>query len=417
MRSIRNALGRMNVNRNSQNHQANHDQRRGVMAPNPEPGMVRSSGIANGRVSRQLQSGNNRNRATSEHDGLYVAVRDVTMRNEPKAAYCTIPGGRSIQELMNQTHISHPSTDRLQGRDFLMAIQQDNRLGLDFRDYINSPHVLQSSTLFSLANCGQLNDLVKKLRLIAAVARGNIKLCNTLDAIARNAIDLCVDRSNYSLNTMWGEALQESLRQVAQNNNSQLNHESEINLFNLGVAFYRLKVLRSTIDGLPWADHGQSVHTYQALERALAQRLNLPVDHSENTVHLNNDRLNNRKVQEVAELVENKINPWDVYLFMTDWQPWKQHIVNLPRFADQRNQIAETRDKNFEQFEIERADPNSNAGRLSETEYVEKSRQIGNRLDEWERLIVRESTERILLEHRTCFLLEQGVLPSFLRRN
>ncbi len=216
---------------------------------------------------------------------------------------------------------------------------------------------------------------------------------------------------------MWGEALQESLRLVAQNNNVHPNHESEIDLFNLGVAFYRLKVLRSTIDSLPWADHAQSVHTYQTVERQLKQRLNLPVNHSENTVHLHNDRVNNARLQEIASLVENKINPWDVYLFMTDWQPWKQHVINLPRFTEQRNQIVATRDKNYEKFETERTIPGSNAANLSETEYIKKSREIGNRLEEWERLVVRESTERILLEHRTCFLLEQGVVPDFLRRN
>ncbi len=147
-----------------------------------------------------------------------------------------------------------------------------------------------------------LNDLVSRLRLIASAIRSDSEIRMRMDSLSVDANAMCADRNNYFLNAMWADAYNYHLvnNLGIGNNNDMLGPE----LFNLGVAHFRLDVLRRAINDQIGLNHDQNVHTLLDTEFFLQDELDLPTRHTQPIYPGNGEWAEERKPALIAAVHE-----------------------------------------------------------------------------------------------------------------
>lgn len=331
----------------------------------------------------------------------HLSMADLRVGNEPDLDLVTIPGGRTIPQLIRQLNLPHPETDDLGGREYFEQIGSDTSLGIMFRQWLRSRHVLGQTSMTDLV----LANLTNKIRLVTNACRQSTQLLNTVELLAQEAVARCVDRSDYYLNAMWSQAALHAL------GGSRLN---PVDLYNLGVANCRLTLLRHEVSTLVRRHDFESVEAALHAEFALKERLNLPLIQDQ-PAHLSSSTFNEEIINQLEQNVKFELLKDEgrvVTDFMSGWKPWVDYLVSQPLNVGQKDELTEAFQVSLANFEREREIPGTEANGLCDEGYQHKLALLGAQLNNWQQELAGQQSWQYRATERANMLMDSGRMPS-----
>jgi hypothetical protein len=294
----------------------------------------------------------------------------------------------------------------LQGYDYVDYLGQSQNILAATRDLITQPIISQNRTLAGPA----LAQYIYKLRVIHAECTASIPLANELEPVAEEGSYFCGDRRTYFFEQIFIKCL--------------LNHLSgsrEIppeDLFNLGVAFFKLELVRNETTRYLNEGRGrnieQNVHDYLDAEYFLQGRLGLPTCHR-NPYFENIGNINLRVANEIGDRIETKLSENDgvgVIDYLSCWEPWSSLVLSEAQNAKDLDLISLTANTRLTHVEQNRENPRSEL-HTNDGEYLNKVNQIALQKKEITREYVGQKAREFLINQRANFLIEAGRMPDY----
>lgn len=335
---------------------------------------------------------------SAPEDIAYISLRDLRIGNESDAHLVTLPDVR-LRRLPNISPNPHPGTDNLQGRAFLSALGDDTVLPDMLRVLCKGHKLARNMRLSDEA----LANHEKRLRLIASECRqGSADFCSKINQLSDEALTFCGDRTDYFVEQMNAAAI---LQFLSRNRRGQ----QESMLYNLGIAYCKLNALREElakiIDGVDGQQpNTESVEDFLNVEFLLQEKLGLPTRHRR-PEFAHTCRISAPQAETLAQKVIDKLLNKDgiyVFDFMSQWEPWIQHLEDHPLCKDDFEKLRET----FTGL-MEGIDPT-----LNEAEKMSKANQYMDRFCDWKSQLAGQKTREILMNVRADLLATQGRYPQ-----
>lgn len=378
---------------------ARRHQRRGIVPPEPQNAVMR--GIQSIRAAI-VERYNNCPR---------ISLDELRIGLETDAEIVTVPRPGRARIRFDYDPAVPEEARNLQGYDYVDYIGQSQNILAATRDLITQPIVSQNRTLEGPA----LAQYIYKLKVIHAECTASIPLANELEPVAEEGSYFCGDRRTYFLEQIFIKCL--------------LNHLSgsrEIppeDLFNLGVAFFKLELVRSETTTYLNEGRGrnieQNVHDYLDAEYFLQERLGLPTCHI-NPHFENIGNINQRVATEIGDRIETKLCEKDgvaVIDYLSCWEPWTSHVLGQAQNTKDLELILLTANSRLTLVEQNRENPRSDL-HMNEGEYINKVNQIALQKKAMTREYVGQKAREFLINQRANFLIEAGRMPEyFLRGN
>lgn len=365
------------------------------------------------------------NRVDTNDMGDMVRLTELRAhRNEPDHQLVTIPEGRRVRNMRIVQPNSHPATDNLQGSEYVKVLGQDISLRVNLTTWVNGRHVLGQVLADEQLNTAEsrqrVTNTVDRLRMIASAARSDNEMSVIIDRNAKEALRFCNDRSGFYLNTMYGQAYIYHVTEALQNGRDQIN---PADLFNLGVAHFRLDALHSLIfqDRRNGIRHSQGVHTILEAELMLQDRLDLPVHHDREQIM--SGGLTQAMADNLADRVEQATiedGGSRVWAFMSTWGPWVNYISELPHVNEQMkgdDGMESIFHGQLEDLITLRNVAGSVYHSMSEEDFNQETIDLRDNLADWLRVVVAENTWTFLINYRTNIHMDRKNMPRRLQQN
>ncbi|MDH4395350.1 MAG: NEL-type E3 ubiquitin ligase domain-containing protein [Limnobacter sp.] len=378
---------------------ARRHQRRGIVPPEPQNALMR--GIQSIRAAI-VERYNNCPR---------ISLDELRIGLETDAEIVTVPRPGRGRIQFNYDPAVPEEARNLQGYDYVDYVNQNRNVLAATRRLITQPILTKDRTLDGEA----LNQYIYKLKVIHAECSNSSHLANELESLAADGAVFCGDRRSYFFEQIFIKCF--------------LNHLAESrevppdDLFNLGVAFFKLALVREETTKYLTEGRGrnieQNVHDYLDAEYFLQERLGLPTCHQAPTF---NDigNMNREVAARIGDRIEQRLSEKDgveVIDYLSQWDPWAGHVLSQRQLADDIAKISEIAHKSLEDLEDNRTNPNSEF-HSNEGKYLEEANKIALQKKELTREFVGQKAREFLINQRTNFLIEAGRMPDyFLRGN
>jgi hypothetical protein len=339
-----------------------------------------------------------------------IGLTNLRVGNESDANLITVPStrGRALFEIAPP---SDPDTDQMAGYDFVDHIPNNNKIPAATRRFLINPDLSKNRTL----SADELNEFVYKLKMIASQCNVSSEFRNSIEIYATEGQLHCEDRSGYYFEQIFVKAL--------------LNHLSgdqnidEVDLFNLGAAYFKLELVH--LETQKYLNEGdgrdplQSVHDYFHAEYFLQERLGLPTRHQA-PIYGYTGNISRAVATTIGNRVEAAIREKDgVKLIerMSTWEPWANYIQNKDPHDRDFAHLTENFHQQLADFSENRLNPNTDEFGLSENDALEAMMKIGQQQAAETRELIGQKAKEFLLNHRADYLIERGQTPAFFNQN
>lgn len=329
-----------------------------------------------------------------------LSLQNLRIGNEPDSNLVNIPTWRRTR-LPNLTPPHDEQTSGLTGIAFFEAAGRDERLTPGLKTLCSGRKLARNALLTD----EQLDQYTEKIRFIASRCHnGSDEFKSQIDGLALEAQVFCGDRTAYFIEQMHGMAILDLL--------SGPNSTDEVMLFNLGVAFYKLDLVKmETCKRLETAVHQhETVEDVLTAEYLLQDELGLPVNHAR-PGFMGVGNMTPAIADEIKEAVLKRLLSKDgVYVidFLSDWQPWSKYVENLPKNQPDFEELHEI----FTDY----LEKNLDKPYIPEGTKIEIANECMDRHRDWKRDLVGQKSREYLVNYRADYLIEMGHLPGPLAR-
>jgi len=370
--------------------------RGGISAPAPTPAIARAAPSSQAR-----QPAN----ATPYVEQNYVHVPNISLQNlrlgnEPDSSLVNIPMRRHVS-LPDLTPPHDEQTSGLSGTQYFEKLGTDTRLPSAMRVLCAGRKLAQNALLSDR----QLESHTEKLRFIASRCHsGSEELKNAINEMALEAQVFCGDRTEYFVEQMHGLAVLDLLT------GSDVTDEAK--LFNLGVAFYKLNMVKSeTCKRMANAiDQRETVEDVLTAEYLLQDDLGLPLRHIRPSF-IGSGNMTPAIANEIKETILSRLISKDgVYVidFLSDWQPWSKYIEGLERNQPDFDKLRDLFAENLATI--------MNNPDYPESVQIAHAEEVMDKHREWKREVVGQKSREYLINYRANLLFERGITPGFFLR-
>jgi hypothetical protein len=287
-------------------------------------------------------------------------------------------------------------TSNLTGHAYFAALGQDQRLPDTLRALCAS-HKLSGNTTLDNA---VMEDHALKMRFVASRCHmGSAEFKGQINEMANEAMTDCTDRTAYFIEQMNGLAILDHLTSSGQTD--------AVTLFNLGVAFCKLDLVRiATSKKLAQvSNQRETLEDALFVEYSLQNVLGLPVKYF-NPLYIRSGSLTDRDIEEIKQAVVTKLVQDDgahVSEFFGNWQPWSNYIENLP---SNRQNFEQLHESYYNSLEIILGNDE-----LPEAIKVDKAEGLMLQHRCWKRELISQKSREFLIEQRMDYLIQRGYMP------
>lgn len=336
---------------------------------------------------------------------LQLRLADLRLRGDERdEALILIPARRAARDLLQPP--ADQQSAHLTGRAYLEFISTDIRLGIGLQMYAVDRFALGNPSLTDV----KANALAERLRPIVSQCYQDEDLLWTVDRLASETVGYCEDRNETFIGQMQDAAM------ISHLNRGRID---DVDLYNIGISYFKLNAVRAAVGRRsPEGGHAQNVHDYLDAEFGLQETLGLPTSHPHPTFghqgFINEVVLRDIEAEVKVALSEN--NGARVMDFMSTWEPWKNHVVNLPEHVREYETMTATFHRRLEALETQRETPGSAIAALTQPQYEEQMNDVAGRLNDWTGQLVGQHTFAFLVNHRADFLIEGDAMPAYFNR-
>lgn len=214
----------------------------------------------------------------------------------------------------------------------------------------------------------------------------------------------CGDRTAYFIEQMHGMAILDLL--------SEPGFTDKAMLFNLGVAFYKLDLVKiETCKRLDTAvNQHETVQDVLIAEYLLQDELGLPVNHARPDF-MGVGNMTPEIANAIKDAVIRRLLSKDgVYVidFLSEWQPWSKYVESLPENALDFEILHETYASSLQKI--------LDKPHIPEAVKIQAAEDYMDRHRDWKRQLVGQKSREYLVNYRADYLIEMGQVPGPLAR-
>lgn len=339
-----------------------------------------------------------------------IGLTNLRVGNEPDANLITIPSRRG-RDLFEIAPPQDADTDPLTGYDYVEHLANSDYVFPRTKRLLSNLDLTRNGTLEG----DELTDFIHKMKMIGSQCKASVDFRNSIESLSDEALSQCGDRRNYYFEQIFVKALLHRL-----SSNRTMN---EVDLFNLGVAYFKLDVVHEETQKYLNEDNGrypnQSVHDFLNVEYFLQERLGLPTRHRAPR-YRNTGNISAGVAARIGDRVEATLCAGDgvrLIAKMSTWEPWAQFVQNTSPHKEDFEKLTRHFQDELVDFETGRSTPGHALHNLNEQEAIEAMDTIGRHQRNQERELVGQKAREFLLNNRASYLIQRGQTPAFFNQN